>query len=223
MTENGGHECDWTATRPHTRIHTYARAHTHSLLTRPPDQIEEDRKREIAELLLIKAAKAKRNVRHGGAPSSPKRALSRSLSPRHAAAAARHKKGSVAASPALSQPSRQLAMPTTSDLPGAAGITLAADEMEISALLGADVAAAAAGVSSAAAASVTNVQSAQDEEFEQLLEDAKNRKEQEVLNYLGKHTRAHAQTHAHTRTRTCTPTHVYTYALFLSVHTQSQM
>jgi len=114
-------------------------------------------------------------------------------------------------------------MPTTSDLPGAAGITLAADGMEISAMLGADVAAAAAGVSSAAAASVTNVQSAQDAEFEQLLEDAKNRKEQEVLNYLGKHTRAHAQTHAHTRTRTCTPTHVYTYALFLSVHTQSQM
>jgi hypothetical protein len=45
-------------------------------------QIEEERKREIAELLLIKAAAVKRAKRQGGKARQP----SRSLSPRIAAA-----------------------------------------------------------------------------------------------------------------------------------------
>lgn len=129
-------------------------------------QIEEQRKREIAELILIKTAQAKRKDKRASRTDAEPR-LSRSLSPTAAAAASKRSPHSQQG--AMLQPPSQLAGP------------------EAAVAWSAAVSAVAAGASpipleapkSMLASVSQSVKSAEEQEFDQLIEDSINRKEQE--------------------------------------------
>lgn len=145
------------STHPAPQIDTFARL----------EQIEEERKREIAELMLIKAAQAKRigqrdSRAEDAGKSQAESRLSRSLSPTAAAAASTR---SSQYPPHGAVPSRQ-----------------AGPESAVA--FAAAVSAAAAGAAPLPApksmVSVSqSVKSVEEQEFDQLIEDSINRKEQE--------------------------------------------